>query len=294
MKQFTRISIVLFTLLIYIGAFSQQKPSNYYNEYGNKSMWNIDNYSNKVDQIISSLENSYKEDVINVESYKPMEEPTKIKKRTSWNKKKWQKNDQIAEQEKVYHSKVDLINKEYKDNIAKYLAIRSEWEKFANEERDRIAKEELERIKAEETARLFIIQQKKDESIAQVRAKEEYAEALAYDKAIPTNPKYLKWKSEYERSLSLSKKYKDRCVAIIKKNTFKNSWGRKMYDPSDFSQTDKKSFIANIKAWEVQHTKIGELEDDEFIHYWNNTSSPEKATRSYHLSTTFNELRWTF
>ena len=111
---------------------------------------------------------------------------------------------------------------------------------------------------------------------------EEYAK-------MSTNSDYIKWKTKYERTIALAQANIDKCESIIKKHTFRNAFGEKMYDTSDFTESEKKIFNDNLDKLGKRNKEIGELETQKkYYHYWNNNVDMNKSTSSYRLSSYYN------
>lgn len=105
---------------------------------------------------------------------------------------------------------------------------------------------------------------------------------------MPSNPDYIKWKRDYENALLASQSNVDKCEVIIKKHTFKNAFGEKMYDSSDFSENEKNTFNKNLESISNRRTVIRELEEkSDFYNFWVDSVPNEKASWSYRISIYF-------
>ncbi|GAK99685.1 hypothetical protein JCM19314_3730 [Nonlabens ulvanivorans] len=103
-----------------------------------------------------------------------------------------------------------------------------------------------------------------------------------------SNPDYIIWKRDYENALRESQSNIDKCEAIIKKHTFKNAFGEKIYDSSDFSENEKNTFNKNLESISNRRRVIRELEDNsEYYNFWVDSVSEERASWSYSIAVYF-------
>lgn len=285
MKNLFKITIAF---LMTVGSFAQERPDAPRNI-------DIDNYKIHIENRRSSITQRYLDDVKRSEHLKPTEKPKDLKKKTIWNVSGWKENERIEAQQKVYDNKI-YYAKESRDNRMRVLMeYQQSWVEYERSERKKIAdKAEAERL-AKAKKRLEIMAETERRLNEALQKEEDEKLREAEYKTMPTNPSYLAWKSKYESALSQSQKNKDRCEALIIKNRYRNAFGQYMYDPSDFSQADRKAFITNIESMGVQHEKIRELENEkEYLGYWNNKHDMKKSTQSYSLSMYYNNKRYTF
>jgi len=220
-------------------------------------------------------------DLAYAEYLKPKEQPIENPK-----KRFREQNEKLKVQQEKYELKIKEITENLNRKIKDAQKYRDDWVTYlkAKEIATEKAKKERE-LKAENKR----IQDEKDAKIAQENAEEEQKNREAEWKAMPTNLKYKQWKVKYEKALSLSQANVNKCEAIIKKHTFKNAFGQKKYDSSDFSQSEKKVFNQNLDLLKKQSDEIGSLESEEkYYYYWNETVSIQKSTWSYRLSSYYN------
>lgn len=289
-----RFYITIITVLITAFSYSQNRPKSMSNggNIGGKT-WTIEDYQRKGREDSLRAVRYYNSRLKEAEVYKPKEEPKELKKKGWFAKniidtkdEQRKKNELLKKQQKQYDYRIESANASFAKDIADFQKYRNEWVAYLKAKKiaDAEAKEKRE-IEAEKKR----IQDEIDAKEWQVKAKAEQEKQEAELKAMPTNPEYLKWKGSYEKALSLSQKNVDKCNAIIKKYTFKNAFGQKIYDSSDFSKTDKNTFNQNLDMIFERSTDIRDLEDEKkYYFYWNDTVSTEKSTWSYRISSYFN------
>jgi len=103
------------------------------------------------------------------------------------------------------------------------------------------------------------------------------------------NVEYKTWVSKYislQQSAQINVNF---CNAIIKKHTYLNRLGQKRYDTSTFTKQEKTSFNLNLDSLNEKLRQIGDLEGQrDFLSYYNDKVSDAEATKSYNLSTYYN------
>lgn len=106
---------------------------------------------------------------------------------------------------------------------------------------------------------------------------------------IGNTAEYKAWKTKYVTTLQSCSVNINACKAIITKHTYKNMLGEKMYDSGDFSKQEKISFNRNLDSLNAKITQLRDLEyKNEFINYYNNNATTAEATRSYSVSSYYN------
>lgn len=183
-----------------------------------------------------------------------------------------------------YDRDVKWINEKY-DSKIKYH--RKEYEMWVDEEKKSIQRVEDRRIAKEKEK----IEQEEASRLAKIETDKRNAEF----KKIPSSPEYKKWVSKFEGLLSKSTTHMNRSEVIIKKYTYKNAFGRKMYDKSDFSKADHDTFIRNlesIKSINEEIDTIKEVSNKDYFWVWNDSVSMEKASLQNNLMRYYNSKRW--
>lgn len=100
---------------------------------------------------------------------------------------------------------------------------------------------------------------------------------------------YKTWKTNYLTLLQSAQINVNTCTAIIKKHTYLNRLGQKIYDSDTFTKQEKLTFNKNLDSLNEKLMKIGDLEDKrDFLTFYNNKVSTVEATRSYSLSSFYN------
>lgn len=280
--------------LLVFTSYSQERPNSMQNggNIGGKA-WTIKDYQENAKKDSLFAVRVYKSELERAEFIKPKEEPKEVKKKGWFAKNiidtkedQRQKNKQLKEQQEKYDLKVKEANDNFEEKIKKLQKYRDEWVTYLKAEKIAKAKAKKERQLAAEKKR---IQDEKDAKIAQEKAEAERKQREADWKAMPTNPNYKEWKAKYEKKLLLAQKNVDKCEAIIKKHTFKNAFGQKRYDSSDFSKSEKKVFNDNLEMLGNLNDEIGKLEDEKkYYYYWNENANDYKSTTSYRLSSYYN------
>src|SRR5690606_34824500 len=124
---------------------------------------------------------------------------------------------------------------------------------------------------------------------AKIKAEEERKIRIEEYKAMPTNPEYKAWVAKYEKAISIAQENIDKCEAIIKKHTYKNAFGEKLYDSSDFTESEKKVFNQNLDLIVKKKMKNSKIKKEKkFYQYLNENVSIERSTSSYRLSSYHN------
>ncbi|MDT0648425.1 hypothetical protein RM545_17165 [Zunongwangia sp. F260] len=289
-----KITITLLALLISFGSFSQKYPDSFPNggSIGGHT-WTIKDYiDNAKKDSIRAVEN-YKTALSQAEYLKPKEQPKELKEKGWFAKNivdtkedQRKKNKELKEQQEKYDLKIQEINEDFKSRIEEIQKYRDDWVRYRRAEA--IAKAEAKRERELEAEKKRI-QDEKDAKIAQEKAEKEQKQREEEWKAMPTNPDYKQWKAKYEKALALAQANVDKCEAIIKKYTFRNAFGEKLYDSSDFSEAHKKVFNQNLELLGKHNNEIGNLENEKtYYYYWNEAASIEKSTTSYRLSSYYN------
>lgn len=105
-----------------------------------------------------------------------------------------------------------------------------------------------------------------------------------------SSTEYKSWKSKYLSILTSAQTNVNACKAIIAKHTFKNIYGEKLYDSSDFSNLEKSTFNKNLDSLEKKLEQIKELEGNKDLYgFYIDKASIESSTKSYKLSVFYNE-----
>lgn len=297
-------TIQLLLLLITLSMYSQNKPDSEYlaiNGMHNGNIWNTENYQQRAKSDSLRVLQFQKEGLARAEKYKPLEEPKEMKKE-NWftknvvdvNEKDRNKNDKLIKEQKDYQIRINKVNAVFERDMQSIAEFKKQWSDYAKSESKRIVQETKQREIEIEKNRIQREQEQRDADIAKEiatkKAKEEQKIIEDELKAMPTNPDYKKWKVKYENALSQSQANVDKCEAIIKKHTFKDAFGQKRYDTSDFSASEKKIFNQNLESLNNRNYDIiRDLENDKkYYYYWNDTVSDEKSTWSYRLSSFYN------
>lgn len=286
--------ISIFALLIFIGAKSQEYPNSMSNG-GNIGghTWTIKDYQENAKKDSLLAVRIYNGNLSQAEYLKPKEKPKELKEKGWFAKNvvdtkedEREKNKKLKEQQENYELKIKEANEDYNRRIKDLQNYRDDWVQYlkAKTITQENAKKERE-LEAEKQR----IQDEKDAKIAQKKAEEESKQREAEWKAMPNNPEYKQWKVKYEKLIALAQANVDKCEVIIKKHTFRNAFGEKLYDSSDFTESEKKVFNATLDSLGKQNEEIGNLEDEKkFYFYWNETVSMQKSTTSYRLSSYYN------
>lgn len=274
--------IILCLLLSTIELSAQERPKSYA-DGGNMGVgsWTIANYQENAVKDSLFAVRVYKSDLERAEYSKPNEQPVENPK-----KRFKEQNDKLIAQQANYEREIQKATERYDGKISDLQKYRDEWVTYLKAEI--IAKEKAKKDREinEEKKR---IQDEIDSKIWQEKAEEKRKKEIEELQAMPSNPEYKIWKSKYEKTILVAEGNVNRCEAIIKKHTFKNAFGEKLYDSSDFTESEKKVFNQNLDLLEKHNDELGKLEDDKkFYNYWNDTVSIEKSTSSYRLSSYFN------
>jgi len=277
-----KVSFTILAMLLTLCIYSQEYPNSSPNggRLGGGD-WTINDYIiNAKEDSLSALK-SYKYDLALYEYLKPKEKPVENPKR-----RLKKHNDELKIQQEKYNLKVQEITNRFDKKIRDIQKYREDWVTYLKAKAIATEKAQKEReIKAENKR----IQDEKDAVIAKAKSEEERKKRIEEYKAMPSNPEYKVWVAKYEQAISIAQGNIDKCEAIIKKHTYKNAFGEKLYDSSDFSETEKKVFNQNLDLLGKRNEEIGELENEKkFYHFWNENVSIEKSTSSYRLSSYFN------
>lgn len=286
--------ISLFSLLIFGGAYSQEYPDSMPNG-GNIGghTWTIQDYKENAKKDSLLAVRIYNSNISQAEYLKPKEQPKELKEKGWFAKNivdtkedQREKNKKLKEQQEKYDLKIKEANEDLNRRIKDLQKYRNDWVEYRRSEAIAKAKAKKERELEAEKKR---VQDEKEAIIAQEKAEEEQKQREAEWKAMPTNPQYKQWKVNYEKAITLAQSYVDKCESIIKKHTFRNAFGEKLYDSSDFTKAEKKIFNENLDLLGKKNDEIGNLEDeDKFYYYWNETVDMHKSTSSYRLSSYYN------
>lgn len=275
-------TITLFALLLSLVSYSQEYPKSSPNggRLGGGD-WTINDYIvNAKEDSLSALK-SYNYDLALYEYLKPKEKPVENPK-----KRFKKQNDELKLQQEKYDLKVQEITDRFNRKINDIQKYRNDWVTYLKAKAIATEKAKKERELEAEKKR---IEDEKNAEIAKIKAEEERKIRIEEYKAMPTNPEYKAWVAKYEKAISIAQGNVDKCEAIIKKHTYKNAFGEKLYDSSDFTESEKKVFNQNLDLLGQQNEKIRELENEKkFYHYWNENVSIEKSASSYRLSSYHN------
>lgn len=296
-NYFMKTIITLLALLMTVGSYSQEAPKSYSNGGDIRgAAWTIKDYQDNAKKDSLLAVKYYNNDLSQAEAIKPKEKPEKIKKKGWFAKnivdiKENQRNEnkKLKEQQEKYEQKIKKANAEFDGKIKKLQKYRDDWVAFLKAEKIAEAKAEKKREMEAEKKRINDAKDAKIAKIAKEKAEEKQKKHEAEWKAMPTNPKYKQWKVKYEKVISLAQANVDKCEAIIKKHTFKNVFGQKRYNSSDFTESDKKIYNKNLDLLGKNHDEIGDLENEKkYYFYWYDTVSMRKSTSSYRSSSYYN------
>lgn len=138
-------------------------------------------------------------------------------------------------------------------------------------------------IKKSGTDELFYIMS--DKFIGQL---EIVLDAIKY-KNLGNTTEYKTWKGKYIGLLQSAQTNVNSCNAIIKKHTYLNRIGQKLYDSDKFTKQEKISFNKNLDSLNEKLNQIGELESErKLLLYYNDKASNEDTLKSYNLSSYYN------
>jgi|SRR5690606_12571499 len=277
-----KVTITLLALLLTLSSYSQEYPKSSPNggRLGGGD-WTINDYIvNAKEDSLSALK-SYNRNLALYEYLKPKEKPVENPK-----KRFKKQNDELKLQQEKYDLKIQEITNEFNEKISRIQKYRNDWVTYLKAKAIATEKAKKERELEAEKKR---IEDEKNAEIAKIKAEEERKIRIEEYKAMPTNPEYKAWVAKYEKAISIAQENIDKCEAIIKKHTYKNAFGEKLYDSSDFTESEKKVFNQNLDLLGQQNEKIRELENEKkFYHYWNENVSIERSTSSYRLSSYHN------
>lgn len=108
-------------------------------------------------------------------------------------------------------------------------------------------------------------------------------------KNLGNSDEYKAWKTKYLTLLQSAETNVNTCNAIIKKYTYLNRIGQKRYDSEKFTTQEKLNFNKNLDSLSEKLKTIGDLEDKrDFLAYYNDKVSTMEATKSYTLSSFYN------
>jgi len=263
--------ITLFTLSSCAIMHSQQRPDSMPNggHLGGND-WTIKDYQENAEKDSLKAVRIYDHNLKLADFFKPKESLKKKKLNT---------------QQEEYEKRLTKAKEDFDREVKSIQQYRDDWIAYLKAQAiARVkAQEELERQAEEER-----IQEEKADKIALEKAQEKQKTLEAEWKAMPTNPQYQQWKAKYEKAISLAQANVDKCESIIKKHTFKNIFGQKQFDSSEFSDSEKKVFNQNLESLAKYNDEIGKLEEEKYYGFWNETVTMQESTSSYRLSSYYN------
>ena len=106
---------------------------------------------------------------------------------------------------------------------------------------------------------------------------------------IGVTAEFKTWKTKYLSLLKSADINVNACNTIIKKHTYLNRRGEKMYDSDTFTKQEKITFNKNLDILDSKLKQIGELEDNRNLYlYWIDLATIKESAQSYNLSTFYN------
>lgn len=273
--------IILLALLFTVESYSQEYPKSSPNggRLGGGS-WTIKDYQDRGIEDSLFAVKSYKSDLDRAEYLKPSEKPVENPK-----KRFKEQNEILKIQQEKYEQGIQEATENYNQKIKAAKKYRDDWITYLKA--NAIAKENAEKERKLKDEKQ-LLQEEIDARVLQQNAELERKKNIEEFKKMPYNPEYKTWNTKYEKAISLAQQNIDKCEAIIKKHTYKNAFGEKLYDSSTFTELEKNIFNQSLNQLEKYNREIGELENEKkFYHFWNENVSTEKSTSSYRFSSYF-------